>query len=36
MGTRAFFHHREEEQKEERKHSLEMTSMTRKKRFRTR
>ncbi|RMB91320.1 hypothetical protein DUI87_32459 [Hirundo rustica rustica] len=35
MGTRAFFHHREEEQKEERKQSLEMTSTTRRKRFKT-
>ncbi|KAF4800112.1 Myomesin-3 [Turdus rufiventris] len=35
MGTRALFHHREEEQKEERKHSLEMSSRTRKKRFKT-
>ncbi|XP_010132824.1 PREDICTED: myomesin-3, partial [Buceros rhinoceros silvestris] len=35
MGTRNFFHHREEVQKEERQGSLQMTSTTRKKRFKT-
>uniref|UniRef100_A0A8V5GY64 Uncharacterized protein n=1 Tax=Melopsittacus undulatus TaxID=13146 RepID=A0A8V5GY64_MELUD len=35
MGTRTFFHQREEEHKEERQHSLQMTSTTGKKRFKT-
>ncbi|XP_010016648.1 PREDICTED: myomesin-3 [Nestor notabilis] len=35
MGTRTFFHQREEEHKEERQHSLQMTSATRKKKFKT-
>uniref|UniRef100_A0A672TVR1 Myomesin 3 n=1 Tax=Strigops habroptila TaxID=2489341 RepID=A0A672TVR1_STRHB len=36
MGTRTLFHQREEEHKEERQHSLQMTSTTRKKKFKTR
>nr|XP_020655796.1 myomesin-3 isoform X1 [Pogona vitticeps]XP_020655799.1 myomesin-3 isoform X3 [Pogona vitticeps] len=35
MDTRTFFHHREEEQKEERHQDLQMSSTTRKSKFRT-
>ncbi|KAJ7304344.1 hypothetical protein JRQ81_011894 [Phrynocephalus forsythii] len=36
MGTRTFSHHREEEHKEERHQNLQMTSTTRKAKFKTR